>query len=81
MEKKKKGILDFQRMKKEGEKITWLTAYDYPTALRQRLKRLLGMLAGFIRKRELMPSSWNELFPITRRAGFHGLCPWVNENS
>ncbi len=32
MEKKKKGILDFQRMKKEGEKITWLTAYDYPTA-------------------------------------------------
>ena len=31
MEKKKKGILDFQRMKKEGEKITWLTAYDYPT--------------------------------------------------
>lgn len=29
---KKKGILDFQRMKKEGEKITWLTAYDYPTA-------------------------------------------------
>ena len=28
----KKGILDFQRMKKEGEKITWLTAYDYPTA-------------------------------------------------
>ena len=29
---KKKGILDFRRMKKEGEKITWLTAYDYPTA-------------------------------------------------
>jgi len=28
----KKGILDFQRMKKEGEKVTWLTAYDYPTA-------------------------------------------------
>ena len=28
----KKGILDFQKMKKEGEKITWLTAYDYPTA-------------------------------------------------
>jgi hypothetical protein len=20
-------------------------------------------------------------YPITRRAGFHGLCPWVNENS
>ncbi len=28
----KKSILDFQKMKKEGEKITWLTAYDYPTA-------------------------------------------------
>ncbi len=29
---KKKSILDFQEMKKEGEKVTWLTAYDYPTA-------------------------------------------------
>ncbi|HUV57122.1 MAG TPA: 3-methyl-2-oxobutanoate hydroxymethyltransferase, partial [Dehalococcoidales bacterium] len=29
---KKKSILDFQRMKKEGEKVAWLTAYDYPTA-------------------------------------------------
>jgi len=29
---KKKSILDFQRMKREGEKVTWLTAYDYPTA-------------------------------------------------
>ncbi len=28
----KKNILDFQKMKKAGEKITWLTAYDYPTA-------------------------------------------------
>jgi len=28
----KKMIHDFYRMKKEGEKITWLTAYDYPTA-------------------------------------------------
>jgi len=28
----RKSILDFQRMKKEGEKVTWLTAYDYPTA-------------------------------------------------
>lgn len=25
-------IHDFHRMKREGEKITWLTAYDYPTA-------------------------------------------------
>lgn len=30
---KKKSVLDFQRMKKEGQKVTWLTAYDYPTAL------------------------------------------------
>ena len=28
----KKTVLDFQRMKKEGQKVTWLTAYDYPTA-------------------------------------------------
>ena len=32
MQAKKKGILDFRRMKAEGEKLTWLTAYDYPTA-------------------------------------------------
>ena len=25
----KKSILDFRRMKAEGEKVTWLTAYDY----------------------------------------------------
>ena len=28
----KKMIHDFDRMKREGEKITWLTAYDFPTA-------------------------------------------------
>jgi 3-methyl-2-oxobutanoate hydroxymethyltransferase len=28
----KKMIHDFHRMKQAGEKITWLTAYDYPTA-------------------------------------------------
>ncbi len=28
----KKGILDFQMMKREEEKLTWITAYDYPTA-------------------------------------------------
>jgi 3-methyl-2-oxobutanoate hydroxymethyltransferase len=32
MSNKKLMIHDFYRMKKEGEKITWLTAYDYPTA-------------------------------------------------
>lgn len=29
---KKKGIHDFYNMKKNNEKVTWLTAYDYPTA-------------------------------------------------
>jgi 3-methyl-2-oxobutanoate hydroxymethyltransferase len=29
---KKKSVLDFHEMKKKGEKITFLTAYDYPTA-------------------------------------------------
>ena len=28
----KKMIHDFHRMKRDGEKITWLTAYDFPTA-------------------------------------------------
>ena len=30
---KKKSVLDFQEMKKKGEKVTWLTSYDYPTAI------------------------------------------------
>ena len=30
---KKKGRLEFLEMKKNGEKVTWITAYDYPTAL------------------------------------------------
>ena len=30
--KKKKSIQDFYEMKKNGEKITFLTAYDFPTA-------------------------------------------------
>ena len=29
---RKKSILDFQRMKREGKKIAWLTCYDYHTA-------------------------------------------------
>ena len=32
MAKKKLMIHDFYRMKKDGEKITFLTSYDYPTA-------------------------------------------------
>jgi 3-methyl-2-oxobutanoate hydroxymethyltransferase len=30
--RKKLSILDLQAMKKRGEKIAWITAYDYPTA-------------------------------------------------
>ncbi|MCF7936120.1 MAG: 3-methyl-2-oxobutanoate hydroxymethyltransferase [Synergistales bacterium] len=29
---KKKGRLDFIKMKKEGEQVAWVTAYDFPTA-------------------------------------------------
>lgn len=29
---KKKSILDFYNMKTSGEKVTWLTSYDFPTA-------------------------------------------------
>ena len=29
---KKKGRLEFLEMKKNGERVTWITAYDYPTA-------------------------------------------------
>jgi 3-methyl-2-oxobutanoate hydroxymethyltransferase len=29
----KKNILDLRKMKKDGEKIAWLTSYDYPTAV------------------------------------------------
>jgi len=29
----KKSILDFRKMKKDGVKLTWLTSYDYPTAM------------------------------------------------
>ena len=32
MNKKKKSIFDFFKMKEAGEKVTWLTSYDYPTA-------------------------------------------------
>src|SRR6056297_1171420 len=29
---KKKGRLDFIKMKKAGEQVAWVTAYDFPTA-------------------------------------------------
>ncbi len=33
MTKKKKNIHDFYKMKKNGEQVAWVTAYDFPTAL------------------------------------------------
>jgi len=32
MAKKKLSIIDFNKMKAAGEKVTWLTSYDFPTA-------------------------------------------------
>ncbi len=29
---RKKSVIDFRRMKKEGDKVAWVTAYDYPMA-------------------------------------------------
>ena len=29
---KKKSILDFAMMKEKGERVTWITDYDFPTA-------------------------------------------------
>ena len=29
---KKKSILDFVKMKRNGERVAWVTAYDFPTA-------------------------------------------------
>jgi len=30
---RKKSVLDLYKMKKSGEKVAWITAYDYPTAM------------------------------------------------
>jgi 3-methyl-2-oxobutanoate hydroxymethyltransferase len=44
--KKKLMIHDFFRMKKEGQKVTWLTAYDYPTAQFAEAANLDMLLVG-----------------------------------
>ncbi|MCD6600211.1 MAG: 3-methyl-2-oxobutanoate hydroxymethyltransferase [Dehalococcoidia bacterium] len=43
---KKKGIIDFQKMKKEGEKVAWLTCYDYPMAQFQEQAGIDMILVG-----------------------------------
>jgi 3-methyl-2-oxobutanoate hydroxymethyltransferase len=43
---KKKAIFDFYEMKKRGEIITWLTCYDYPTALFEEAAGLDMILVG-----------------------------------
>ncbi len=44
--KKKKTIVDLRKMKAEGEKITWLTAYDYMTAKYEERAGLDMILVG-----------------------------------
>jgi 3-methyl-2-oxobutanoate hydroxymethyltransferase len=46
MSKKKLMIQDLYRMKKEGEKITWLTCYDYPSAQFQEAAGIEIILVG-----------------------------------
>lgn len=42
----RKGVLDLYRMKRAHEKITWLTAYDYPTASFERAAGIDMILVG-----------------------------------
>lgn len=46
MQKKKLMVHDFMKMKESGEKITWITAYDYPTALFAEAAGLDMLLVG-----------------------------------
>ena len=46
MSKKKKSIHDFMKMKQTGEKITFLTSYDYPTAQFAEAAELDMLLVG-----------------------------------
>jgi 3-methyl-2-oxobutanoate hydroxymethyltransferase len=43
---KKKMIQDFYAMKRDGEKITWLTCYDYPTAQFEEVAGVEMILVG-----------------------------------
>ncbi len=61
MAKKKLMLNDFFEMKKRGDKIAWLTAYDYPTARFAEAAGmdmlLVGDSLGMCVSRPLRPSS------------------------
>jgi ketopantoate hydroxymethyltransferase len=42
----KKSVFDLHQMKRAGEKIAWLTAYDYPTATFEEAAGVDMILAG-----------------------------------
>jgi hypothetical protein len=42
----KKSVFDLQKMKRAGEKIAWLTAYDYPTATFEEVAGVDMILVG-----------------------------------
>ena len=42
----KKGVLELHQMKRDGQKITWLTAYDYPTATFEQAAGIDMILVG-----------------------------------
>ena len=46
MAERKKSIHDFMKMKQTGEKITFLTSYDYPTAQFAEVAGLDMLLVG-----------------------------------
>lgn len=43
---KKKSVLDLYKMKKAGEKVAWITAYDYPTAMFAEAAEMDMLLVG-----------------------------------
>jgi len=42
----KKGVIDFQKMKEAGEKLVWLTSYDFPTAQLAEMAGVEMLLVG-----------------------------------
>ena len=59
----KKSILDFRRMAKEGEKMTWLTCYDYLTAKYQERAGVDMILVGD--SLGMVQLGYETTFPVT----------------